>query len=60
MWQYVVGEKMSCLCTLFYRPLYATNFGGATAVKPGQMEAANGFSNSFFGWGGEDNDFFNR
>ncbi|PAA87380.1 hypothetical protein BOX15_Mlig007888g2, partial [Macrostomum lignano] len=43
-----------------YRLPYATIFGGACALTPRQFEAINGFSNLFFGWGGEDDDFANR
>ncbi|XP_065923193.1 beta-1,4-galactosyltransferase 4 [Magallana gigas] len=43
-----------------YRLPYTSYFGGVSALTREQYEAINGFSNSFFGWGGEDDDFYNR
>lgn len=43
-----------------YKIPYDWIFGGAIAVLKDQFISANGFSNKFFGWGGEDDDFFNR
>ena len=37
---------------------YLDLFGGALSVSEETFEAVNGFSNSFFGWGGEDDDFW--
>jgi len=37
---------------------YLTLFGGALSVSEETFEAVNGFSNSFSGWGGEDDDFW--
>lgn len=45
---------------VYFRLPYDANFGGVTAMTKEQYEAVNGFSNSFFGWGGEDDDFYNR
>ncbi|XP_052679156.1 beta-1,4-galactosyltransferase 4-like isoform X2 [Crassostrea angulata] len=45
---------------LNYKLPYPTNFGGVTAVTKEQFEAINGFSNIFYGWGGEDDDLYNR
>lgn len=36
---------------------YIDLFGGAVAMAAEVFEEANGFSNRFFGWGGEDDDF---
>ena len=43
-----------------YRLPYKNVFGGATAVRVEQFRKINGFSNVFWGWGGEDDDMFNR
>ena len=37
---------------------YLTLFGGALSISEEIFEAVNGFSNSFSGWGGEDDDFW--
>ena len=39
---------------------YPEYFGGATMVTGENMEATNGFSNEFWGWGREDDNFFSR
>ncbi len=43
-----------------YRLLYARYFGGVTALSKDQFVDVNGFSNSFYGWGGEDDDLHHR
>ena len=43
-----------------YKLPYEQLVGGAVALSAGQFEAANGYSNEFFGWGGEDDDFYER
>lgn len=39
---------------------YRDIFGGVSALTKQQMETVNGFSNEFWGWGGEDDDMSNR
>ncbi|CAL8077733.1 unnamed protein product [Orchesella dallaii] len=39
---------------------YKELFGGAVAILRDQFKKVNGFSNQFFGWGGEDDDFYRR
>uniref|UniRef100_A0A914VD94 Beta-1,4-N-acetylgalactosaminyltransferase n=1 Tax=Plectus sambesii TaxID=2011161 RepID=A0A914VD94_9BILA len=43
-----------------YRLPYQTIFGGACALTEKQLIATNGFPNSFWGWGGEDDDMSRR
>ncbi|BES94542.1 Galactosyl_T_2 [Nesidiocoris tenuis] len=43
-----------------YKVPYDSIIGGAVAVGRRRFLEANGFSNTFFGWGGEDDDFYNR
>ncbi|XP_040189877.1 beta-1,4-galactosyltransferase 3-like isoform X2 [Rana temporaria] len=39
---------------------YRSSFGGVSALTPEQYQKVNGFSNSYWGWGGEDDDFSSR
>lgn len=52
---------LSGLCEQFnYRVPYATCFGGVTVFDAESFLKCNGFSNEFWGWGGEDDDLYNR
>ena len=42
------------------RLVYADVFGGVTTFKNNQFLLVNGFSNLFYGWGGEDDDMLKR
>ncbi|XP_075234413.1 beta-1,4-galactosyltransferase 1-like [Lycorma delicatula] len=54
-------RHMSSYIDVFdYKLPYDVIFGGAVAILKDQFLCANGFSNNFFGWGGEDDDFYNR
>lgn len=50
----------SSLNTFRYNLPYEQLFGGAVAILQKQFELVNGFSNFFYGWGGEDDDFQSR
>ena len=43
-----------------YKLLYAAIFGGITSMNTAQFTQLNGYSTLFWGWGGEDDDMFNR
>nr|XP_002130226.1 beta-1,4-galactosyltransferase 2 [Ciona intestinalis] len=43
-----------------YQLPYSAIFGGVTELTKEQFQKVNGYSNSFWGWGGEDDDMFNR
>jgi len=48
--------KHTNLCRVYYR----TIFGGVTAFTKDQFMSVNGFSNKYYGWGGEDDDMHSR
>ncbi|XP_011299883.1 beta-1,4-galactosyltransferase 1 [Fopius arisanus] len=50
----------SSVNTFRYNLPYTGLFGGAIALTRRQFEWVNGFSNVFYGWGGEDDDFYSR
>ncbi|XP_051944897.1 beta-1,4-galactosyltransferase 1-like [Xyrauchen texanus] len=43
-----------------FRLPYATFFGGVSSLSKEQYLNINGFPNNYWGWGGEDDDIFNR
>ncbi|KAK5641801.1 hypothetical protein RI129_010348 [Pyrocoelia pectoralis] len=54
-------RHMSVAIDVFkYRLPYEDIFGGVCAISKEHFELLNGFSNSFWGWGGEDDDMANR
>ena len=50
----------NCERCVFYRVPYQDIFGGATAFTGPHFQLVNGFSNQYYGWGGEDDDIFKR
>ncbi|KAF4522628.1 hypothetical protein B566_EDAN003610 [Ephemera danica] len=54
-------RHMSVAIDVFkYKLPYADIFGGVSALRRDHFERVNGFSNAFWGWGGEDDDMANR
>ena len=43
-----------------YKLPYKQIFGGVVALSGRHFAKVNGFSNQFWGWGGEDDDMYNR
>ncbi|XP_072180145.1 beta-1,4-galactosyltransferase 5-like [Diadema setosum] len=43
-----------------YKPAYQLLFGGVVGVTARQMKGSNGYSNFYWGWGGEDDDLLKR
>lgn len=57
-----------CVCSLIiifnatvsFRLPYNEFFGGVSGLTVEQFRKINGFPNAFWGWGGEDDDLWNR
>lgn len=45
---------------LLFRLPYTAIFGGISAMTVQQLRSINGFSNRYWGWGGEDDDLADR
>ncbi|MFH4973483.1 hypothetical protein AB6A40_000192 [Gnathostoma spinigerum] len=43
-----------------FKPPYNAYFGGVVAMNQKEFEAINGYPNLYWGWGGEDDDFYLR
>jgi len=52
----VVGSYL-LVYSLFW---YTSFFGGVNSFRPDHFQLINGFSNRFYGWGGEDDDLLYR
>lgn len=50
----------AAVSTFKYKLPYGTIFGGVTGFSKEHFQRINGFSNLYFGWGGEDDDLRNR
>ena len=56
----IVNISFQMKCEIIFSLYYWDYFGGAIAVPRRYMELVNGFPNTYFGWGGEDDDIFMR
>jgi hypothetical protein len=43
-----------------FRPTPASHFGGVNALSATDFQKINGYSNNFWGWGGEDDQLYQR
>jgi N-terminal domain of galactosyltransferase/N-terminal region of glycosyl transferase group 7 len=55
-----VRHLATCVAQFGYDMPYRTYSGGVLLVNAGVFERVNGFSLSYWGWGGEDDDFYQR
>lgn len=56
---WTVGVIRTCVCCCCSLP-YSEFFGGVSGLTVEQFRKINGFPNAFWGWGGEDDDLWNR
>ena len=57
---YDLCRRSSSIDKFRYNLPYSRMTGGVLAVSSEQYGRLNGFSNRYVGWGGEDDDLFNR
>ena len=48
------------LSLFYFRAIGGTTTGGILAIKTTFLKDINGFSNAYYGWGGEDDDLYTR
>ena len=58
--QYHALKKFIQLLFLNFSLLYTNNAGGVVALSHDNVVLINGYSNSYWGWGAEDDDFSAR
>lgn len=59
--EYTSGITMhTCSCSSSLSVPYDRYFGGACLMKEGHIRRVNGWSNVYWGWGGEDDDMWRR
>ena len=56
----VISNELLLNFTFLSRLPYADLFGGVASLSRRHMELVNGFSNEYWGWGGEDDDMSSR
>ena len=55
-----IPELFCIFCPCLHRLPYASLVGGALALRTEHFLQVNGYSNLYWGWGGEDDDMSNR
>jgi len=58
--QQLLFQFLETLPISFYRSMGREFFGGVVGFPTGDFAKVNGYSNLFWGWGGEDNDLIQR
>ena len=56
----ISSSRISSLNEFRYNLPYEEMTGGAISISSSQFLKVNGFSNKFYGWGGEDDEFYQR
>ena len=64
-WPRQLSSEIECAESVYNGPRpftvpYPHSFGGVVSMRPAHWQAVNGFSNHYPGWGGEDDDLFQR
>ena len=54
------GGAMMMMMLILHRLPYRGIIGGVAAMRREQFYNINGYSNKYFGWGGEDDDLYGR
>ena len=54
-----IATNIFKLSKIFFA-MFAEIFGGVSALSPAHLQQLNGFSNQYWGWGGEDDDMSKR
>ena len=58
--RFTFSNSFDFVFALIHRLPYSEFFGGVSGLTVEQFRKINGFPNAFWGWGGEDDDLWNR